>query len=101
MVCVNILYKHEVISGCHFLTLPGCLATGSSRSEALYNLQSAFDEFIEAHLEWGTDIAEPERVPSGQLNIEGWETVKKEAFRLSGSGGVFVQDPPVEASSEG
>ena len=41
--------------------LPGCLADGDTRSEALFNLKDAFDSYIEVSLEVGRDIPEPER----------------------------------------
>ena len=40
--------------------LPGCLADGDTRSEALFNLKDAFDSYIEASLEVGRAIPEPE-----------------------------------------
>ena len=41
--------------------LSGCMAHGASRPEAILQLNSAFDEYIEAMLGWGKDIPEPER----------------------------------------
>lgn len=41
--------------------LGGCIAHGATRPEAILQLNIAFDEYIEAMLEWGKDIPEPER----------------------------------------
>ena len=41
--------------------LRGCIAHGATRAEAILQLNIAFDEYIEAMLEWGKDIPEPER----------------------------------------
>ena len=41
--------------------LDGCIAAADSRPGALAMLKGVFDEYIEAMLEWGHDIAEPEQ----------------------------------------
>ena len=41
------------------LELDGCIASGDSRPEAIANLKTAFDEYVEAMTEWGNEIAEP------------------------------------------
>jgi predicted RNase H-like HicB family nuclease len=43
-----------------FSELPGLLADGETRAEAVMNLSQAFDDYINAHLEWGEDIPEPD-----------------------------------------
>lgn len=45
-----------------FAELPGCLADGATRPEAILNLNEAFDEYITAHIEWRKPIPEPDRV---------------------------------------
>lgn len=39
--------------------LGGCFAAGDSRSEAIANLKEAFDDYVDAWLEWGRDLPEP------------------------------------------
>jgi predicted RNase H-like HicB family nuclease len=39
--------------------LPGCKTDGDSLAEAMANLNSAFDDFIAARLEWNQAIPEP------------------------------------------
>ena len=39
--------------------LPGCFATGKTRSEAIYNLSLLFDDYIEGLLELRGEIPEP------------------------------------------
>lgn len=39
--------------------MSGCMADGETLSEAMSNLDEAFDELIEAMLEWGADIPVP------------------------------------------
>jgi predicted RNase H-like HicB family nuclease len=51
--------------------LPGCFTVGNSRSEALANLKDVFDEWIEAKLEWGSAIPEPERLGRGNFRRGG------------------------------
>ena len=58
--------------------LPGCIATGRTRPEALLNIKEAFDEFIEAHLDWGNWLAEPARQGRRKVRISGW-TVQDQA----------------------
>ena len=36
--------------------LPGCKTDGETQAEALFNLDAAFDDYIEAMLEFGSDI---------------------------------------------
>lgn len=45
------------------LELPGLKADGRDHVEALKNLAEAFDDYIQAMLEWGTEIPEPELWP--------------------------------------
>lgn len=40
--------------------LPGLMADGVTRSEAILNLTQAFDDYIEAHLGWEDEIPLPE-----------------------------------------
>lgn len=47
--------------------LPGCMATGKTRQEALCNLKYFFDEYIEGLLEWGESIPEPTAVRQPRL----------------------------------
>lgn len=44
------------------LELPGCFAVAPMRAEAVAQLKSVFDQYIEAKLEWGSPIPEPEHV---------------------------------------
>ena len=53
--------------------LPGCIATGRTRPEAMMNIKKAFDEFVEAHLEWGNRLAEPERKVRRKVRVGGWK----------------------------
>lgn len=53
--------------------LPGCIATGRTRPEALLNIKQAFDEFIEAHLDWGNRLAEPARQARRKIRTSGWK----------------------------
>lgn len=43
--------------------LPGCKTDGETYAEAMANLDAAFDDYVEAKLEWGADIPLPARVP--------------------------------------
>ena len=65
--------------------LDGCIASGDSRPEAIANLKAAFDEYIEAMIEWGNEIAEPAQ------------------GRPKARGGMFKYDtnPPVDSSGIG
>lgn len=47
--------------------LPGCMATGKTRQEALCNLKYFFDEYIEGLLEWRESIPEPIAVRQPRL----------------------------------
>lgn len=40
--------------------LPGVSASGSTRYEALYRLQQAFEDYLRAMIEWEEEIPEPE-----------------------------------------
>jgi len=40
--------------------LPGCKTDGATLAEAVLNLDSLFDDYIEAKLGWGSRIPEPE-----------------------------------------
>ena len=42
--------------------LPGCKTDGATFDEAMANLDVAFDDYIEAMLEFGTEIAVPEKL---------------------------------------
>lgn len=39
--------------------LNGLVADGETREEAFFNLSAAFEDYIEAMLEWGREIPEP------------------------------------------
>lgn len=41
--------------------LPGCFAVGQTREDAIANLKTVFDDWIQAKLAWGSPIPEPER----------------------------------------
>lgn len=45
-----------------FKELPGCLADGATRQEAILSLNEAFDEYIAAHIGWRKPIPEPDWV---------------------------------------
>jgi len=51
--------------------LQGVEADGATHWEALFELQAAFDDAIQALLEWGDDIPEPELWP-GTERIKSW-----------------------------
>ena len=67
--------------------LPGCFATGKTRSEAIYNLNGIFDDYIEGLIELGDVIPEPahpiiaqarqisEQTPQDQVDI--YEVIKE------------------------
>lgn len=57
--------------GARVVELDGCIATGSTEVEAMHNLDHAFDEYIEALLQWGDAIPEPERMHFQLPSIEG------------------------------
>lgn len=66
------VWREEDEKGPYFMAeikeLPGCLADGDTRSEALFNLKDAFDSYIEVSLEVGRDIPEPkQRVRSASI----------------------------------
>lgn len=59
-----------------FEELPGCLADGSSRQEAILTLNEVFDEYIVAHIEWRKPIAEPDRVVKARGRVRQIPTQK-------------------------
>jgi len=49
--------------------LPGCFATGKTRSEAIYNLGLLFDDYIEGLLELRGEIPEPVHPIAAELEV--------------------------------
>ena len=56
--------------GARVVELDGCIATGSTEVEAMRNLDHAFDEYIEALLQWGDEIHEPEPMRVETTHLE-------------------------------
>ena len=55
---------------CRYPELPGLMADGETRAEAIKNAQDAFDDYIAARLHWGEVIPEPEGAHRVKLALE-------------------------------
>ena len=42
-----------------YVELPGLMADGETRAEAILHLSQAFDDYVNAHIEWGDPIPLP------------------------------------------
>ncbi|MFO8175514.1 MAG: type II toxin-antitoxin system HicB family antitoxin [Longimicrobiales bacterium] len=80
--------------------LPGVEADGSTPWEAAYHLQSAFEEYLQAMLEWGDEIPEPE-IETFPRERTIWErTVSREETEVSSSEDLFfLGDTPSEPTT--
>lgn len=74
--------------------LPSVESDGDTPIEALQGLQAAFDDYIEAALEWGTEIPEPVRWPAS-LGLESAEGIPPGSVSVAAIRPVLVDRPAV------
>lgn len=85
-------YEGERWYAAQISELPGLVAAGETRAKAMAELDKAFDSYIEAQLEWGGEIPEPD-------HVEYHETEKTERVELRFST-KEASEPRVESLKE-
>ena len=75
--------------------LAGVEADGESRIEALFNLQSAFDDAVEAMLEWDHDIPEPDAWPGADFVAAEPTRRRRSSSNVAASDAVLVGEAEV------
>ena len=74
--------------------LPGCFAVAESRLEAIAKLNEVFDEYVEAKLEWRSEIPEPQHRVTKRERAEGWETRRVVRHEATGPDLVYKVPQP-------
>jgi len=52
--------------------LQGCKTDGQTSLDAMANLDNAFDEYVEAMLEFGSEVPIPSRIPEAATGVPTW-----------------------------
>ena len=75
--------------------LDGVTVDGRSAIEALHNLRQAFDDYLNAMLEWGEEIPEPRGWPDTEITKEAIRAARASASRAPVKGEVIPKNRPM------
>lgn len=82
-----------------YAELPGLMADGETRAEAIVQLYQAFDDYIRAHIEWGDPIPLPDgsdrviRALASAVELEKDMRITTRPFERSGRNDSKVNGP--------